>query len=149
MDYHARMSARLLASAIAAAFAACACADAAAQIYRCRAPGGAVTYQEIPCAEGDGRALDIPTAYPEPDRAGRDRLLRREAELDARLLRRAEIDARVQIAREERLAREAELRRQAAADAPSGVILLQPFAAAHGAPYRGHRRGPPRFTRWF
>lgn len=140
---------RILAGALAIA-AATVATDAAAQIFRCRAAGGAITYQEIPCAEADGRALDIPTAYPEPNYAGRDRLLRREAELDARLLKRAEIDAQVQIAREERLAREreAELQRQAAADAASGVILL-PFAASYGGGYRSHRRAPRFLPRWY
>jgi hypothetical protein len=119
----------------AVAFAAtCACAE----IYRCR-DAGAITYQEVPCPGDGGRATNIPTAFPDVNFAERDRLLRREAELDARMLRRAEIDAQVQIAREERLAREreAELQRQAANDTPLWIVPM-----AYRNPWRNveHRR---------
>ena len=121
------MRPRSIATFLAAAAVMCAI-DASAGIFRCKDRAGSVTYQEVPCVSADERATDIPTAFPEVNYAERDRLLRREAELDARLLRRAEIDAQVQIAREERLAREreAELQRQAANDA--GPVWLVPMA---------------------
>src|SRR3974390_2434923 len=104
------MHLRAFAAAMAALVFGSAVTCASAAIFRCRAGSGAITYQEIPCPEGaPGAATDIPSVYPEANYAERDRLLRREAELDARLLKRAEIDAQVQIAREERLAREREL----------------------------------------
>ena len=111
---------------VLAALAAMGATCASAAIFRCKDAAGAVTYQEVPCAHADERATDIPTAFPEVNYAERDRLLRREAELDARMLRRAEIDAQVQIAREERLAREreAELQRQAANDTPLYIVPM-------------------------
>lgn len=68
-----------------AAFALVAIAiPAHAEIFRCTAPGGTVTYQEIPCpASAPGRATDIPVAYPEINRAERERLLQREQALAA------------------------------------------------------------------
>ena len=131
------MRTRPLAIALAAVAATCV-TGASAGIFRCKDAAGAVTYQEIPCVSADERATDIPTAFPEVNYAERDRLLRREAELDARMLRRAEIDAQVQIAREERLAREreAELQRQAANDTPLWIVPM-----AYRNPWRNmHRR---------
>jgi hypothetical protein len=80
---------------------------AQAEIFRCTAAGG-VTYQAIPCA-GTGGATDIPVAYPEINRLERDRLLQREAALEARMLKRAELDSAERIARDDRIAREREL----------------------------------------
>src|SRR6476659_3854955 len=62
---------------------------AGAGIYRCTDAAGAVTYQEIPCpASSEGRATNLPTDFPEVDRAERDRLLQRADAAEARLLRR-------------------------------------------------------------
>ena len=103
-------------------------AASSAQIYRCKAPSGAVTYQEIACdATSDGGTVAIPASFPDVNLAERDRLLQREAALDARNLRRAELDTAERIAREDRLARQAEAQaerdRLAAAAASAGVGL--------------------------
>ena len=83
---------------------------AQAEIFRCASDGGAITYQEIPCpASARAATIDIPSAFPEVNRIERDRLLAREAALDARLLKRAEIDAAERIARDDRVAREREM----------------------------------------
>jgi len=93
---------------------ACLCALAATgaladgPVYRC-ANAGSVSFQQIPCANAsEERAFELPS-YPPINMLERDRLLAREAALDARLLRRAEIDAQERIAREARRARDAEL----------------------------------------
>lgn len=86
-----------------------ACLDSsAAQIYRCAA-GGSVTYQELPCPGAASESSYAAPEYPPANQLERDRLLAREAALDARLVRRAEIDAQERMAREARRAREAEL----------------------------------------
>jgi hypothetical protein len=100
-----------------------------AEVYRCKAPGGSVTYQEIACdAASAGGTIPIPASFPEVNLAERDRLLQREAALDARNLRREELDTALRIAREERLAREAEARaerdRLAAAAAGTGPYAI-------------------------
>jgi hypothetical protein len=110
-----------------AAFASVAAASAG-EIFRCKAPGGRITYQEIACdAASDGGAVAIPTTFPEVNLAERDRLLQREAALDERNLRRAELDTAERIARDNRLARQAEAQaerdRLAAAAASAGVGL--------------------------
>jgi len=93
---------------IALAFALAATgAFAESQVYRC-ASGGSVSFQQVPCASAaEERAVAMPS-YPPVNMLERDRLLAREAALDARLVRRAEIDAQERIAREARLARQAE-----------------------------------------
>jgi hypothetical protein len=104
-----------------------------AQIYRCTSERG-ITYQEIPCpASSSAATMDIPAGFPEVNRAERDRLLAREAALDARLLKRAEIDAAERIARDDRSAREREvaalrqeLARREAEQAGGGFIVMQP-----------------------
>ena|SRR5260221_10242474 len=85
---------------------------AAAEIYRCSA-GGSITYQEIPCpASADAATMPIGADFPAVNLLERDRLLQREAALDARILRRAEIDASERIARDDRIARESTLQAQ-------------------------------------
>ncbi len=121
-----RLRALLLGAGLAG-FASVAAASAG-EIFRCKAAGGAVTYQEIPCdVASDGGMVSIPTSYPEVNLAERDRLLAREAALDARNLRRAELDSAERIAREDRLARQADAQaerdRLAAAAANAGVGL--------------------------
>ena len=79
-----------------------------AEIFRCTARDGGVTYQQDPCAaSSNGGAVSIPTSYPDYSDE-RERLARREAALDARLLKRFEIEANERIARDERIAREKE-----------------------------------------
>ena len=83
-------------------------AVSAGPIYRCASAGG-IAYQELPCpAASAERAWHAPE-FPPVNLRERDRLLQREAALDARLLRRAEIEAAERIAREERRERELEL----------------------------------------
>jgi hypothetical protein len=80
----------------------------AAGIYRC-ATGTGIAYQELPCDAGAAeKSLPAPD-FPPVNATERSRLLDREAALDARMLKRAEIDASERIARETRWAREAEL----------------------------------------
>jgi Domain of unknown function (DUF4124) len=77
-----------------------------AEIFRCTARDGGVTYQQDPCAaSSNGGAVNIPTSYPDYA-AERNRLALREAALDARLLKRLEIEAAERIARDDRIARE-------------------------------------------
>jgi Domain of unknown function (DUF4124) len=85
-----------------------------AEIFRCTAHDGGVTYQQDPCgASSSGGAVNIPTSYPDHTYE-RERLASREAALDARLLKRLEIEAAERIARDDRIAREREA--QAARD---------------------------------
>ena len=123
-----------------AALAALAAAPSLATpaIYRCTSSGGAVAYQEVPCPAGaQSRTTDISAVdYPEVNRAERDRLLARAAALEARLLKRAELESAERIAREERIGRERELQamreaqaqaqREVAAAVP--VIILAPLS---------------------
>ena len=95
---------------------------AGAEIYRCSA-AGSVTYQEVPCpAAAAGGSVAIPTSFPDANTAERDRIL----PLDARLLKRAEIDASERIARDDRIARErtlqALLERERAEPSPVFVV---------------------------
>ena len=113
----------------------CATAFAArAEIYRCTAASGAITYQEIPCPSSASRTatVDIPAAFPEVNRMERDRLLARADALEERLVKRAQIEAAERMAREERLARERELlavreaqaQRAAEAAFPAVIVAL-------------------------
>jgi len=100
------MAAMLRVIALALALAATG-AFAGGPVYRC-ASAGSVTFQQVPCASAaEERAMELPE-YPPANLLERDRLLQREAALDARMLRRAEIDAQERIAREARRARDAE-----------------------------------------
>ena len=113
---------------------------AGATIYRCLAAGGSVTYQEVPCpAAASGGAVDIPTSFPNANVAERERLFQREAALDARLVKRAEIDAAERIARDDRLAREltlqAQWERERARDTPV-YVLARPLHLLRHAPRR-------------
>ena len=97
-------------------------AAAASEIYRCKSPGGSTSYQQQPCpAASEAETMNIPLSY--PDHTGeRDRLMQREAAMDARLLKRLEIEAAERIARDTRIARERELQAEqerAAANAAS------------------------------
>jgi hypothetical protein len=92
-------------------------------VYRC-ANAGSVSFQQVPCpTASEERAYELPS-YPPVNMLERDRLLAREAALDARLVRRAEIDAQERIAREARWARqaEAEAERERARTAEGGYF---------------------------
>jgi hypothetical protein len=116
-------------------------ASAAGEIYRCKSPAGGVSYQQQPCGDAnEGGAVGIATQYPDHT-VERDRLMQREAAMDARLLKRLEIDAGERIARDERIAREREVQaererteRERVQNAPVYII---------GFPQR-HRQGPRR-----
>ena len=94
--------------------------------------GRAAQSAEAQSASAQVRAMDIPLVFPEVNRAERERLLQREAALDARLLKRAEIEAAERVAREDRAARELSLERErarereAAALATPGILVIQP-----------------------
>jgi hypothetical protein len=73
---------------------------AAAEIYRCTAKGGAVTYQQFPCSASEGvTVLDLPASFPPVDGEARQRLFEREAALDRRLEAQRERDTREAVAR--------------------------------------------------
>lgn len=103
---------------------------AAAEIYRC-SDGGRVTYQEIPCVTAAGELTAIPTSFPPPNAAERDRLFEREAALYRRLEARRERElkeAMLRDAREERALERERLARQAEqqqAQAPLLVVVRQ------------------------
>ena len=108
--------------------------------FRCTAPGGSVTYQQVPCPTTDsGGAVDIPSSFPDANALERERLFEREAALDARLLKRAEIDAAERIAREDRLARERELQAQVERDRAQNIPVY-----VVGPPLRMQRHTPRR-----
>jgi hypothetical protein len=106
---------------------------AGAEIYRCSA-GGSVTYQEIPCPDSaDAATMPIGADFPVVNLLERDRLLQREAALDARILKRAEIDAAERIARDDRIARELTLQAQMErerAEAASSYVVARPLRHA-------------------
>jgi len=116
-------------------------APASSDVFRCTAPGGRITYQEIPCPNDNAeRVIDVPSHFPEIDRAARDRLFQREAALDARQLKREELDAALRIAREERLGRDAEVRQAAMVDAAPLYLIGQPLRPLRPFPLRHHLR---------
>lgn len=117
-------------------------ANATSEIYRCIAYGGTVTYQQFPCppASGEG-TIALPSSYPEINRVERERLLQREAALDARLLKRLELEAAERIAREERASREriarihAEAERDRASETPA-LLVIRPMRRSYPRPGR-------------
>jgi hypothetical protein len=115
-----------------ALLAAVALQAGAGSIYRCTGPGG-VTYQETACAGEDiGGVANIPTSYPNFNVIERDRLLQREAMLDDRLLKRAQIESAERIARDDRAAREKEAEaRIAEAEASQSYGYGVPLFAAN------------------
>jgi pyocin large subunit-like protein len=109
----------------------------AANIYRCTTAKG-VAYQEQPC-EAEAREASVGVGeFPPANTAERNRLLEREAALDARMIKRAELDTAERIAKEARWAREAELEaeRQRAKAAESQYYYL--VVPAYGRPVRSH-----------
>jgi len=121
------------------ALAALSPAIAAAEIFRCVAAGGAVTYQEISC--GDSRLESrpaIPSEYPPVNEAERSRLFAREAALDNRLEARRERESREHVARAER---EAETERMRLAAAEAAALAQSQYVLAYPA-YGGWRPRP-------
>jgi hypothetical protein len=111
---------------------AAAALPAAAEIYRCTSKGGAVTYQQIPCAASErATVLDLPGSYPAADPQERQRLFEREAALDRRLEAQRERDSREAVAR--------------AMQPPPQIIPAQPqlIWALPRIPFF-HRHGPAR-----
>ena len=93
--------------------------------------------------------MDIPSQFPDVNRVERERLLAREAALDARLLKRAEVDAAERIARDDRIARERELAalreelaRRDREQGGGGFVVLRPARPLH-LPHRMVRRPLP------
>ena len=123
---------------LALALSAVASTAWANEIVRCKAPGGAVTYQPGPCAgtEQESRPR-IATSFPEPNRAESQRIFEREAALDRRLEARRDRELVEQQMREARAEREAERER----------LLLAAQAAAQQQYVVGYPIGyfhPPR-----
>jgi hypothetical protein len=127
----------------------------AAEIFRCVAPSGGVTYQEIPCigSHAESRTA-IPSEFPPVNEAERNRLFAREAALDSRLEARRERDTRELLARAEREAETERVRLALAeaAAAQSQFAVAYPAYSAYGgygrprpAPRAGNARfyGPP------
>ena len=121
----------------------------AASVYRCASPGG-VVYQELPCEAGASERA-MKADFPPANSAERDRILQREAALDARMLKRAEIEATERVAREARWAREAELeaeRQRAKAEAyvyPVYPVYFGGPVRPRPTPHPNFRAQPPRW----
>jgi hypothetical protein len=114
-------------------------AAASAEIFRCTAPDGAVTYQQIPCPSASSeRPVDVPASYPGFDPAERERLFDREAALDRRLEARRERESREAIAAQASRAQQA----KAQASEPA-YFLAGPIAPILRLPH-----GPRRPHRW-
>ena len=107
-------------------------ASAGAEIYRCIA-GGSVSYQEFPCpAAAEAATMPIGADFPAVNLMERDRLMQRDAALDARILRRAEIDSAERIARDDRISREATLQamERERLEAAPYYVAARPFRPA-------------------
>jgi hypothetical protein len=105
----------------------------AASIYRCATPKG-IAYQELPCEAGAAEKSMPAPDFPPVNDTERNRLLDREAALDARMVKRAEIDASERIAREARWAREAEL--EAERERSKAAASQYPIYPIYGRPVR-------------
>jgi hypothetical protein len=114
-----------------------------AEIFRCQSREG-VTYQEVPCpAKAIADTVNIAAgSYPDYV-AARDRLAARESAMDARLLRRLEIESAERIARDNRAAMEAQAERDRIAQqaAQASPLYIVPFAMR--APRHPPRRAWP------
>jgi len=114
---------------------------AAADVYRCSHAKG-VTYQEIPCPDSSvGERANIPTIFPEPNVAERERLLEREAALYKRLEARRDREVQEAVLRDAAAERQLERERLAAAQA---AAQAQPQYLIAIPAYGGHRRHTPR-----
>lgn len=115
------------------------------EIVRCAGPDGRISYQETPCPESTvEKRVGIPTEYPAPNIAERDRIFAREAALDRRLEARRDRELQEAMAREARAAQEAELQARLAllaAQQPQYVVAY-PYWRPSSAGV-GHRPRPP------
>jgi uncharacterized protein DUF4124 len=117
---------------------------ASAQVFRCVAAGGAVSYQQQPCeGTAEGGPTQIPTTFPDHV-AARERLAAKEAAADARILKRLEIESAERMARSEQATRERELQAEREQSAPSADGWPVIFA---GAPRIHHPIVQPRHLR--
>ena len=125
--------------AFLAALALAALPCAAAGVYRCAAARG-VTYQEVPCPESSiEERANIPTSFPEPNVAERERLLAREAELYKRLEARRDREVQELVLRDAAAERALERQRLAALEAQQAQ--QQPvFLIARPVRHRPQRR---------
>lgn len=121
---------------VLAALASTCALQAGADIVRCTAPDGEVTYQQSACpASSAARVIEVPSTYPNADPLERQRLFEREAALDRRLEAQREREAREEIARGAQQAAG-----QAQAPEPPQVLWLPPLA--HAPRFARSRRGP-------
>ena len=134
-----------------AALAAVLALPAAAEIFRCTSPGGAVSYQQAACPESNAsRVVDVPLSYPNADPAQRQQLFAREAALDRRLEARRERESREAIARAEQAAAQAAAeaaaqQARAAGRLPAALVAAAVFPAAlraHSSRSAPARRAP-------
>jgi hypothetical protein len=94
----------------------------AADIVRCIAPNGAVTYQQVACPEASREQVaGIASEYPAPNLAERERLLAKEQEMYRRLEAQRDRDTQVEMARQARAAAEARAMAEAAAAAANAA----------------------------
>ena len=122
-----------------------------AQVYRCTASGGAITYQEIPCPDSaPGKTMGhIPSEFPAVNHAERNRLLQREAALEARMLERERIESAERIARYDLAVREREAKAAREAIAEREMQVAIPAWFVGGRPYRPQPRPQPLHRRPF
>ncbi|HEY5676097.1 MAG TPA: DUF4124 domain-containing protein [Myxococcales bacterium] len=104
---------------------------AGAEIFRCTA-GGAVTYQELPCAASASEVkVALPQSFPEVNTVERERLLAKEAAMYARLEAERERLSREKIASVQAAAQVAAAKAQAEAAAAEPVyypaVLYRPY----------------------
>jgi hypothetical protein len=120
---------------IALGFAASVLDAGAASVYRCATASG-VVYQEIPCDAGASER-SWNADFPPANAAERERTLQREAALDARMLKRAELETSERMAREARWAREADLeaeRQRSKAAEGFAYYPVYPVYPVYGSP---------------
>lgn len=137
---------RILATSLAA-LGLSGAASAAPEIIRCVGAGGGVTYQQVPCPESSTpERVAIPTEYPAPNVAERERILEREAALNRRLEARRDRELQEAQMREARAEREAERERLAtllaAQAAQPQYLILYPMPVSRMYPQRTLGPGP-------
>lgn len=127
--------------------------SAGAEIVRC-VEAGTVTYQDSPCTGSSTRQpANIPSEYPAPNLAERNRLLDREAAMYRRLEARRDRELQEHLARTALQQREAEVEMMAriAASEPPVYGIAYPYwqPAFSSSPARGVGaiRGAPRVPR--
>jgi len=94
---------------VVAVLAAAVALPASAQVFRCVAAGGAVSYQQQPCEGGaQGGPTQIPTTFPDHV-APRAELAAQAAAADARIQKRLELESAERMARAEQALREKDM----------------------------------------